>query len=75
MRSYPQPEFSLAKRTMSASSSDATRGRPGERRELGAIEFAGNEPPVLGEDGIRLGDTGDLLKRSTAESLADFSKG
>src|SRR5215471_17773227 len=34
MRSYPQPEFSLAKRTMSASSSGAMRGRPGEVRSL-----------------------------------------
>src|SRR5436309_7075814 len=34
MRSYPQPEFSLAKRTMSASSSGAMRGRPGEVRNL-----------------------------------------
>jgi hypothetical protein len=29
-----QPEFSLAKRTMSASSSGAMRGRPGEERNL-----------------------------------------
>src|SRR5215469_6470147 len=34
IRSYPQPEFSLAKRTMSASRSDAMRGRPGEVRSL-----------------------------------------
>ena len=34
MRSYPQPEFSLAKRTMSASSSGAMRGRPGEVSNL-----------------------------------------
>ena len=47
------------------------RGRPGEVR----VEFAGNEPPVPGEDGIGLGHTGNLLKRSTAESLTDLSKG
>src|SRR5258705_4688304 len=34
MRSYPQPEFSLAKRTMSASTSGVMRGRPGEVRNL-----------------------------------------
>ncbi len=60
---------------MSASSSGAMRGRPGEVRSVGAVKFAGNEPPVPGEDGIRFGDTGDLLKRSPAEPLADFSQG
>jgi hypothetical protein len=34
MRSYPQPEFSLAKRTMSASTSGAIGGRPGKARYL-----------------------------------------
>ncbi len=34
MRSYPQPEFSLAKRTISASSSGLIAGRPGEVRFL-----------------------------------------
>ena len=43
--------------------------------EFRAVEFSSNEPPVPGEDGIGFGDTGDLLKRSTAESLADFSQG
>ena len=33
-RSDPQTDFSLAKRTMSASSSGAMRGRPGEVRNL-----------------------------------------
>jgi hypothetical protein len=75
MRSYPQPEFSLAKRTMSASSSGAMRGRPGEERNLEPSNLLGNEPPVPGEDGIGLGDTGDLLKCSPAEPFADFSKG
>jgi len=42
---------------------------------FGAVEFAGNEPAVPGEDGIGLGDTGDLLKRGPAEPLADFSEG
>src|SRR5215471_2057027 len=62
MRSYPQPEFSLAKRTISASSSGAMRGRPGEVRDLEPSNFAGNEPPVPGEDGVGLGDTSDLLR-------------
>src|ERR1035437_9626776 len=34
MRSYPHPEFSLAKRTISASRSGAMRGLPGEARNL-----------------------------------------
>jgi hypothetical protein len=69
-----QPEFSLAKRTISASTSGAMRGRPVEA-ELGAVEFAGNQPPVPGEDGIGFGDTGGLLKRRTAETLTGLSKG
>jgi LmbE family N-acetylglucosaminyl deacetylase len=44
-------------------------GLAGRSTELGAVEFAGNQPPVPGEDGMGFGDTGDLLKRSTAESL------
>jgi hypothetical protein len=52
-----------------------TRGPAGNITEFGAVEFAGNEPPVPGEDGIGFGDTGDLLKRSPAEPLADFSEG
>jgi hypothetical protein len=43
--------------------------------ELGAIKFAGNGPPIPGEDGIGFGDTGDLLKCSPAEPIADFSEG
>jgi hypothetical protein len=42
---------------------------------IGAVKFAGNEPPVPGEDSIRFGDTGDLLKCRPAEPLADFSQG
>ena len=60
---------------MSASSSGAMRGRPGEERNLEPVKFSGNEPLVPGEDGIRFGDTGDLLKCSPAEPLADLSQG
>src|SRR3954469_22254436 len=60
---------------MCASSSGGLRGRPGEVRNCRAIEFAGNEAPVPGEDGIGLVDTGDLLKCSPAEPFADFSRG
>jgi hypothetical protein len=38
--------------------------------EFGAVKFAGNEPPVPGEDGIGFGDAGDLLKCSPAEPFA-----
>jgi hypothetical protein len=43
--------------------------------EFGAVELSGNESPVPGEDGIRLGDTGNLLKRDAAEALTDLSEG
>ena len=43
--------------------------------EFGAVELSGNESPVPGEDGIRLGDTGNLLKRGAAEALTDLSEG
>ena len=43
--------------------------------ELRAVKFAGNEPPVPGEDGIGFGHTGDLLKRIPTEPFADFSEG
>ena len=59
---------------MSASSSGAMRGRPGEVRDLKPSN-SGDEPPVPGEYGIGFGDTGDLLKRSPAEPLADYSEG
>ena len=55
--------------------SDAMRGRPGEVRDLKPFKFAGNEPPVPGEDGVGFGGTGDLLKCSPVEPLADFSEG
>ena len=40
-----------------------------------AVEFAGDEAAVPGEDGIGFGDTGHLLERSATEPLADLSKG
>ena len=43
--------------------------------EFGAVELSGNESPIPGEDGIRLGDTGNLLKRGAAEALTDLSEG
>ena len=43
--------------------------------EFGAVKFAGNEPPVPGEEGIGFADTGDLLKCSATEPSADFSEG
>ena len=43
--------------------------------EFGGVELAGNEPPVPGENGVGLGDTGDLLKRSAAELHTDLSEG
>ena len=75
MRSYPQPEFSLAKADNQRFHVRRDAGPAGRSTELGDIEFAGNQPPVPGEDGIGFGDTGDLLKRSTAEPLTDLSKG
>src|SRR4051812_9986419 len=39
-----------------------------------AVEFAGDEAAVPGEDGIRFGNKGHLLERSATEPLADLSK-
>jgi hypothetical protein len=39
-----------------------------------AVEFAGNEPAVPGEDGIGFGDTGHVLERRATEPLADLSQ-
>jgi hypothetical protein len=75
MRSYPQPEFSLAKRTISASKVGRDARPAGRGTGFGAVEFAGNEPPVPGEDGIGSGDAGDLLKRSAAEPPTDLNEG
>ena len=74
MRSYPQPEFSgEAHNECFQFGCDAW---PAWRStEFGAVKFAGDEPPVPGEDGIGFGDTGYLLKRRPAEPLADFSEG
>ncbi len=44
-------------------------GPAGRSTELGAVEFAGDEPPVPGEDGLWFGDTGDLLKRARPSRL------
>jgi hypothetical protein len=41
----------------------------------GAVEFAGDEPPVPGEEGLGIGDTGHHLERGPAEPIADLSKG
>jgi hypothetical protein len=43
--------------------------------ELGAVEFAGNEPPVASEDGLGLGDPGELPERSATAPFADVSDG
>ena len=40
-----------------------------------SCRICGNQPAVPGGDGIWLGDTDDILERSAAESLADFSEG
>ena len=42
---------------------------------FGAVELIGDELPIPSEDGIGLGDTGDLLKSRSAESLTDLSEG
>jgi hypothetical protein len=49
-------------------------GSAWRRTEFGAVEFAGNESAVPGEDGIGFGNTGNLLKSSAAESLTDLSE-
>ena len=46
----------------------------GRSTEFGAVELAGNEAAVPGEDGIGFGDKGDLLEGTTTEPLADLSE-
>ena len=41
---------------------------------LGAIELAGDKPPVPGEDGVWFGGAGYLLQSFAPESLADLRK-
>jgi hypothetical protein len=43
--------------------------------EFRALKFAGNEPPVPGEDGVGFSDTGDLPECGPAEPSAEFSEG
>src|SRR5262245_2400811 len=50
-------------------------GPAGRSTKFGSVKFAGNEPPVPSEDGIGFGDASDLLQRSPAEPLANFSEG
>ena len=42
---------------------------------FGAVEFAGNEPAVPGEDGLGFGYAGHLLECAATEPLADLSEG
>src|SRR4030095_9717074 len=74
MRSYPQPEFSLAKRTMSASTSGSDGGPPRRDALFGAVEFAGNEAAVPGENRIGFRDASCLLEGSATEPLANLSE-
>ena len=41
---------------------------------LGAVELAGNEPAILGQDGLRFGDQGHLGQIFATETLADLSQ-
>ena len=75
MRSYPQPELSLAKRTISASSWGAMRGRPGEVRNLEPSNLRAMSRRYQARMVSGLATQDDLLKRSPAEPLADFSEG
>jgi hypothetical protein len=54
--------------------STSPRSRRGGDSGQVAVAFAGNRPPLPGEDGTWLGDTCDLLKNRTAESLADLGQ-
>lgn len=41
---------------------------------MGAVELAGNEPAIPGQDGLRFGDQGHLRQIFAAETLADLSE-
>ena len=75
MRSYPQPEFSLAKRTISASTSGAIAGRPDEARCLEPSNLRAMSRRYQARMVSGFGDTGDLLERRATEPLAELSKG
>jgi hypothetical protein len=50
------------------------RGRPSDEVRNLEQYFLGSESPIPAEDGIWLGDTGDLLERSATESLTELSE-
>jgi hypothetical protein len=54
---------------------ELTRGRPRVGTMLGTVELAGNQTTIPGQDGLRLGDTGDLLQMLPPEALAILSQG
>jgi hypothetical protein len=62
---YPQPEFSLAIETMSASRWSGIPGRPGERRYLDPSNLRGNHPAVPGENRIGFGDAAQSRPKAT----------
>jgi len=58
MRSYPHPVFSHAIRTTKASTSWGIK-----LPVLGTIKLRGDEPPIPGQNGVRLGSAGDISER------------
>jgi hypothetical protein len=54
--------------------SAAMRGRPGERRCLGAIELLGDHFAIPAENGGGAGDAGNLLQQFPTQAFADLSK-
>jgi len=42
---------------------------------FGAVELAGNEPAVPGEDGLWFGYAGHVLERAATEPFTDLSEG
>src|ERR1700682_4328602 len=75
MRSYPQPEFSLAKRTMSASTSGAIGGRPGEARCLEPSNLRAMRRRYQARIVSDFGYAAHRRERAAAEPPADLSEG
>ena len=71
IRSYPQPEFSLAIRTIGFDGGIDLRTARVEAA-LGAAELASDQAPVPSQNGVGFGDTGHLGEMLTPQPLADF---
>jgi len=67
-------EFSLAIRTLSSATSRLTEGTAGIFPKLRAVELAGDQLTIPGQDRIGLGHAGDFLERFAPDSFTDLGQ-